>query len=61
MNVRQANGLGRVHAAMPQAKKTYCGRPVDEEEWLITSKKVDCTACARTGAPDTEETEAARR
>ncbi len=46
---------------MPQTKKTYCGRPVDEEEWLITSKKVDCTACARAGAPAPEEAEAVRR
>lgn len=30
MNVRQTNGLGRVHTTMPQMKKTYCGRTVDE-------------------------------
>jgi hypothetical protein len=31
-------------------KETYCGRAVDEEEWLITSKEVTCTGCARAGA-----------
>jgi hypothetical protein len=25
-------------------KETYCGRAVNEEEWLITSKEVNCTA-----------------
>ena len=50
VNVRPANGLGRVHAAKPQMKKTYCGRPVNEEEWLITSKVVNCTGCVRAGA-----------
>ena len=50
MNIRQANEAGRVHAAKPQLKETYCGRPVNEEEWLITSKEVNCTACARAGA-----------
>jgi hypothetical protein len=49
-NVRQANGIGKVHAANPQRKETYCGRAVDEEEWLITSKEVTCTVCAHEGA-----------
>jgi hypothetical protein len=49
VNVRQANGIGRVHAAKPQMKETYCGRPLNEEEWLITSKEVNCTGCARRG------------
>jgi len=50
VNIRQANEIGRVHAAKPQIKETYCGRPVNEEEWLITSKETNCTACARAGA-----------
>jgi hypothetical protein len=33
-----------------QMKETYCGRPVNEEEWLITSKEVNCPACAQAGA-----------
>ena len=51
VNVRQANEIGRVHAAKPQMKETYCGGPMTEEEWLITSKEVNCTGCARAGAP----------
>ena len=54
MNIRQANGIGRVHAAKPQMKETYCGRPVDEEDWVTTSKEVNCTGCARAGAPRPE-------
>ena len=62
VNIRQANGLGRVHAAKPQMKVTYCGRPLNEEEWLITSKEANCTGCARAGAPRrTQGTKDARR
>src|SRR5919202_6190626 len=51
VHIRQANELGRVHAAKKtQMKETYCGRPVNEEEWLITSKEVTCTVCARAEA-----------
>jgi hypothetical protein len=51
VNIRQANETSKVHAAQKvQMKETYCGRPVNEEEWLITSKEVNCTACARAGA-----------
>lgn len=50
MNVRQANVLGVVHVTKPQMRETYCGRAVDEEEWVITSKEANCTACAREGA-----------
>jgi hypothetical protein len=50
VNIRQANEISRVHAAKPQMKETYCGRPVNEEEWLITSKEANCTACARAGS-----------
>ena len=60
MNVRQANGSGVVHVANPRMKETYCGRGVDEEEWVATSKEANCTACARSGAP-TEPEEVARR
>ena len=49
VNVRQANEIGRVHASKPQMKETYCGRPMNEEEWLITSKEVNCTGWARAG------------
>jgi hypothetical protein len=28
-----------VHAAKPQTKETYCGRPVNEEDWVTTSKE----------------------
>jgi hypothetical protein len=51
VNIRQANGIGRVHAAKPQMKETYCGRPVNEEEFLTTSKEANNTACGRAGAP----------
>jgi hypothetical protein len=51
VNVRQANGIGKVHTAKPQMKETYCGRALNEDEWLSTSKEVTCTGCARAGAP----------
>jgi hypothetical protein len=55
VNLRLANGVGKVHAAKPQIKETYCGRPVNDEEWLITSKEANCTGCARAGAPTGSE------
>jgi hypothetical protein len=55
VNIRQANGVGRVHVAKPQMKLTYCGRTVNEEEWVITSKEANCSACTRAGAPRTED------
>ena len=55
VNIHQANGIGRVHAAKPQMKQTYCGRPVNEEEWITTSKEANCTACARARAPTRPE------
>jgi hypothetical protein len=51
MNIRQANGIGRVHVAKPQLRETYCGRPIDDEEWVTTSKEANCTGCAKAGAP----------
>jgi hypothetical protein len=51
MNIRQANGIGRVHVAKPQMKLTYCGRPIDEDAWITTSREANCTGCARAGAP----------
>jgi hypothetical protein len=54
VNMRQANGLGRVHVAKPRMKETYCGRPVTEEDWLITSREANCTGCVRAGAPRPE-------
>jgi hypothetical protein len=50
VNIRQANEIDMVHAAKSQIKETYCARPVNEEEWLITSKEANCTACLRAGA-----------
>ncbi len=50
VNVRQANGSSEVHVARPQMKETYCGRAVDEEEWLITFREATCTACAQARA-----------
>jgi len=55
VNIRQANGIGRVHVAKPQMKETYCGRPIDEEDWITTSKEANCTGCARAGAPRPED------
>jgi hypothetical protein len=55
VNVRQANGIGKVHAAKPQMKETYCGRALNEEEWLTTSKEVTCIGCTRAGAPTRPE------
>ncbi len=54
MNIRQANGLGRVHVAKPGIKETYCGRAVTEEDWVTTSREANCTSCARAGAPGPE-------
>jgi hypothetical protein len=51
VNIRQANGVGRVHVPKPQMKETYCGTTVNEEEWVITSKEANCDACTRAGAP----------
>ena len=51
MNIRQANGIGRVHVAMPGMRQTYCGRSINDEDWLTTSKEANCTGCARAGAP----------
>jgi hypothetical protein len=61
VNIRQANGLGRVHVAKPQMRETYCGRPVDEEDWVTTSKEANCTGCARAGAPGAPRPEESRR
>ena len=41
-----------MHAAKPQMKETYCGRPVNEEDWVTTSKEANCTACARAGGAE---------
>ena len=54
LNIRQANGVGRVHVSKPQMKLTYCGRTVNEEEWVVTSKEANCSACTRSGAPRLE-------
>ena len=54
VNIRQANGLGRVHVAKPGMKQTYCGRSVNEEDWVTTSREANCTGCARAGAPGPE-------
>jgi hypothetical protein len=54
MNIRQANGIGRVHVAMPGMRQTYCGRPINDEEWITTSREANCTGCARAGAPSSQ-------
>ena len=54
MNIRQANGLGRVHVAMPGMRQTYCGRAINDEDWLTTGKEANCTGCAKAGAPAPE-------
>ena len=54
MNIRQANGIGRVHVAMPGMRQTYCGRAINEEDWVTTPKEANCTGCARAGAPNPE-------
>src|SRR5215216_6872297 len=61
MNIRQANGIGRVHVAKPQLRETYCGRPINDEEWVNTTKEDNCTGCARAGAPGLERTTSASR
>ncbi len=57
VNVRQANGSSVVHVSGSQMKKTYCGRTIDEEEWLTTSREANCTACARARASMPERAE----
>ena len=54
MNIRQANGIGRVHVAMPGMRQTYCGRPINDEEWITTYREANCTGCARAGAPSSQ-------
>ncbi len=61
MNIKQANGLGRIHVAKPGMKLTYCNREIDEDDWITTSKDANCTGCARAGAPMPENTEASKR
>jgi len=61
MNIRQANGIGRVHVAKPQLRETYCGRPINDEDWVTTTKEANCTGCARAGAPGLERTTRASR
>jgi hypothetical protein len=58
MNIRQANGIGRVHVAKPQLRETYCGRPINDEDWVTTTKEANCTGCARAGAPGLDRTTA---
>jgi hypothetical protein len=61
MNIRQANGIGRVHVAKPQLRETYCGRPINDEDWVTTTQEANCTGCARAGAPGLERTTGASR
>jgi hypothetical protein len=56
MNIRQANGIGRVHVAKPQFRETYCGRPINDEDWVTTTREANCTGCARAGAPGLQRT-----
>jgi hypothetical protein len=61
MNIRQANGIGRVHVAMPGMRQTYCGRAINDEDWVTTSREANCTGCARAGAPIPERPAGASR
>jgi len=61
MNIRQANGIGRVHVAKPQLRETYCGRPINDEDWVTTTREANCTGCARAGAPGLGRTAGASR
>ncbi len=47
MNVLQPNELGIIHATNSQMNETNCGKGVDEDGWITTSKEANCTACAR--------------
>jgi hypothetical protein len=42
-------------------KETYCGREVNEEDWVTTSREANCTGCARAGAPGLERPERSKR
>ena len=55
MNIRQANGIGRVHVDKPRFKEHYCRRPINDEDWVTTTKEANCTGCARAGAPIGEQ------
>jgi hypothetical protein len=61
MNIRQANGIGRVHVAKPQFRETYCGRPINDEDWVTTTREANCPGCARAGAPGLERNPGASR
>jgi hypothetical protein len=55
MNIKQANGIGRIHVAKPGFMETYCRRPINDEDWVTTTKEANCTGCVRAGAPRPEE------
>jgi hypothetical protein len=61
MNIRQANGLGRVHVAKPQLRETYCGMPINDDDWATTAKEANCRGRARAGAPVQDRTTGASR
>ena len=61
MNIRQANGIGRVHVAMPGMRQTYCGRSINDEDWVTTTKEANCTGCERAGAPMPQRSPGAER
>ena len=61
MNIRQANGIGRVHVAKPQLRETYWGRPINDEDWVTSNKEANCTGCDRAGAPGLDRTTGASR
>ncbi len=55
MNIKQANGIGRIHVAKPGFQETYCRRTINDEDWVTTTKEANCTGCVRAGAPRPEE------
>ena len=44
-----------MHVAKPQFRETYCGRPINDEDWVTTTREANCTGCARAGAPVQEQ------
>jgi len=50
-----------VHVAKPQLRETYCGRRINDEDWVTTTREANCTGCARAGAPVQERTIGASR
>ena len=61
MNIRQANGLGRVHVANAAVQGDVLRQAHNDEDWVTTTKEANCTGCARAGAPVQERATGAAR